>query len=574
MNKQPVLLRHQTPTLIIGGGIAGIAAALELLEKNQPVLLIDRDTREKFGGMANEAFGGMHFVNTPLQRLNGIHDSKELALKDWLAAAQFGPKDVHAKAWAHTYIERNREDIYDWLMGFGLRFFPVVHWVERGNSGLNEGRGNSVPRYHVTWGTGWGLTQTLIKALFNHRNARLLTVKFNYHVQDVMCNNKGDVVGCSGLIKSENTPQKFEVQAQHTIVCAGGINGNLKQVKKHWDEKCYGPYPDNMLSGSHPYADGHLHDNLKGKGVSVKNLGWMWNYASGIKHPKPEYENHGLSMMPPRSSLWLDTQGKRVGPTPLMTGFDTHDLCKKVGHLPNQYSWQLMNWKIAKKELAVSGSHLNKAFKNKSWLGVIKMTLQGSPDMVRWILDESDDAVCADNLEDLVGKMNGVCTQSQVNLSVLEQDVKDYDAQIERGEKFTTDDQIRRIYFLRKWRGDKARTCNSQKILDPKAGPLIAIRTRIISRKSMGGFETNIQSQALNESGKIVKGLYAAGEAAGFGGAGCAGIRSLEGTFLSSCILNGRIAAQTISAIIENSTESTSLNSQKDLNNKTHKEAS
>ncbi len=574
MNIKPVLQQHKTPTLIIGGGIAGIAAALELLEKNHPVLLIDRDTREKLGGMANEAFGGMHFVNTPLQRLNGIHDSKELALKDWLSAAQFGTKDIHAKQWAHTYIERNREDIYEWLVGFGIRFFPIVHWVERGGFGLNEGRGNSVPRYHVAWGTGWGVMQTLIKAMFNHRNAHLLTVKFNHHVKEVICNEQGEVLGCRGIIESSQSAQKFEIKAQNSIVCAGGINGNLKQVKKHWDEHCYGPYPENLLAGSHPYADGQLHDNLKGKGISVKNLGWMWNYASGIKHPKPEYENHGLSMMPARSSLWLDAQGKRIGPLPLMTGFDTHELCKTIGHLPHQYSWQLMNWKIAKKELAVSGSHLNTAFKNKSWLGIIKMALQGNPQMVRWIMNESDDVVYAKSLEDLVQKMNAACSQSKVDLSVLQQDVNDYDAQIERGEAFTTDDQIRRIHFLRKWRGDKARTLKSQKILDPKAGPLIAIRSRLISRKSMGGFETNIQSQVLNIGGKVVKGLYAAGEAAGFGGAGCAGIRSLEGTFLSSCILNGRIAAQTIHDLIEKSDKHMAASPQSYSTNTSQKEAS
>ncbi len=550
MDTQSAVLNYKTPTLIIGGGIAGICAALELLEKNQTVLLIDRDKEEKFGGMANEAFGGMHFVDTPLQRLNGIKDNKELALNDWLAAAEFGPNDVHAKQWAHTYIERNKKDIYEWLMGFGIRFFPIVHWVERGDFGFAKGaRGNSVPRYHVAWGTGWGVTQTLIKALFNHRNAHLLTVKFNHHVQSITCNKNGDALGCTGFIEDSKDKQKFEIESQSNIVCAGGINGSLLQVKKHWDKNTYGPYPENMLSGSHPYADGELHDDLKNKGASIKNLGWMWNYASGIKHPAPEYKNHGLSIMPARSALWLDANGKRIGPMPLITGFDTHNLCKVTGHSPQQYTWMLMNWKIAKKELAVSGSHLNKAFKNKSWLGIIKMALSGNPEMVRWLMDNSDDVVYADNLTDLVKNMNAVCNDAHVDLNQLSQDVKDYDGQIERGEAFATDDQIRRIHFLRKWRGDKARTLKLQKIIDEKAGPLIAIRARLISRKSMGGFETNIQSQVLNQEGNVVKGLYAAGEAAGFGGAGCAGIRSLEGTFLSSCILNGRIAAQTINAL-------------------------
>lgn len=552
-----------SPVLVIGGGIAGISAALELLDNNQTVLLIDRDSEEKFGGMANEAFGGMHFVDTPLQRSNGINDNKQLALDDWFAAAEFSAdqkENIHAKQWAHTYIDRNKEDVYDWLTGFGIRFFPIVHWVERGDSGFAKGgRGNSVPRYHVAWGTGWEVMQTLIKKLMNHANCDKLTVKFRHKVESFIWSD-GTLVGCRGhvLDQHQTALEPFSVAAENTIVCAGGLNGNLKQVEKHWDRECYGPYPQNILSGSHPFADGLLHDELDAQGSSIKNRGWMWNYASGVKHPKPEYENHGLSLMPARSSLWLDACGNRIGPVPLMSGFDTHNLCKVTGRLPEQYSWQLMNLKIAYKELAVSGSHINKAFRNKSWLGVIKMALRGNREIVNWLMEDCDDVVVADSLPALVAAMNETghgCSegsnkndQLKVLLANIERDVQAYDGQIERGEKFTIDDQIRRIHFLRKWRGDKVRTLKSQKINDPKAGPFIAIRTRIISRKSMGGIETNTASQVLNQQGEVIPGLYAAGEAAGFGGAGCAGIRSLEGTFLSLCILNGRIAGQAIAA--------------------------
>ena len=357
------------------------------------------------------------------------------------------------------------------------------------------------------------------------------------------------LVGCEGTanIKGEDVP--FMIDAVNTVICAGGINGNLKQVQKYWDSETYGPYPDNILCGSHPYADGHLHDEVEAQGGSIKNQGWMWNYASGVKHPKPEYDNHGLSLIPGRSSLWMDALGNRIGPMPLVTGFDTHNLCKVTGRLPEQYSWQVMNLKIARKELAASGSHINKAFRHKSWLGVIKLALLGNREIVQWLMDDCDDVVVGDTLPELVSKMNDSSQgqyQSIVELRNMERDIQAYDGQIERGATFTTDDQIRRIEFMRKWKGDKARTLKSQKILDEKAGPLIAIRSRIISRKSMGGFETNTQSQVVDDQGAVIQGLYAAGEAAGFGGAGCAGIRSLEGTFLSLCILNGRIAAQTI----------------------------
>lgn len=545
-------------TVIIGAGIAGICTAIELLDHNREVLLLDRDTGDKLGGMANEAFGGMFFVNTPLQRANGIKDSKQLALDDWMAAAEFPPdKQIseHGIAWAQAYIERNLEDVYNWLTGFGLSFFPVVHWIERGDYGFQRGsRGNSVPRYHVAWGTGFEVAQTLIKVLLTHKNKDKLSMKFQ-HTVDTIIFDKGRVVGCigvneKGLEGSEGTAGKpFEIRSQHLVICAGGLNGDLQQVEKHWDYERYGAYPSNILAGSHPYADGKLHDNVERQGGSVKNRGWMWNYATGVKHPKPEYENHGLSIMPARSSLWLDAFGNRIGPMPLVTGFDTHNLCKVTGRLPEQYSWQLMNLKIARKELAVSGSHINKVFRHKSWLGVIKMALFGNREIVQMLMDECEDVVVADNLPKLVAQMNKNSEgqyQSKVELSNIQRDVDAYDAQLDRGEKFVTDDQIRRIELLRKWRGDKVRTLKRQKILDTKAGPLIAIRSRIISRKSMGGFETNVASQVLDQSGEVIPGLYAAGEAAGFGGAGCCGVRSLEGTFLSSCILNGRIAAQTI----------------------------
>jgi predicted oxidoreductase len=547
--------KYVSPVLVIGGGIAGISAAIELLDNNQTVLLIDRDSEERFGGMANEAFGGMHFVDTPTQRSNGINDNKQLALDDWFAAAEFSAdekENIQAKQWAHTYIERNKEDVYDWLIGFGIRFFPIVHWVERGEFGFAQGRrGNSVPRYHVAWGTGWEVTQALIKKLLNHEHREKLTLKFRHKVESFIWAD-GKLVGCRGHVFDQDptSGEAFSIAAENTIVCAGGLNGNLKQVEKHWDRECYGPYPKNILSGSHPFADGLLHDELDAQGGSIKNRGWMWNYASGVKHPKPEYENQGLSLMPARSSLWLDASGNRIGPMPLMSGFDTHNLCKVTGHLPEQYSWQLMNLKIAYKELAVSGSHINKAFRNKSWLGVIKMALRGNREIVNLLMDDCDDVVGADTLPKLVAAMNenSQKCKAEVSLDNIERDVRAYDEQIERGEKFTTDDQIRRIHVLRKWRGDKVRTLKNQKINDLKAGPFIAIRSRIISRKSMGGIETNTASQVLNQQGEVIQGLYAAGEAAGFGGAGCAGIRSLEGTFLSLCILNGRIAGQTIAA--------------------------
>lgn len=532
--------KYKADVVIIGGGLAGIATALELLDHNKSVLIIDRDKGQRFGGMANDAFGGMALVDTPVQRRNGIKDSAELALSDWLSAAEFGEQDVWPKAWAKAYCERSQKDIYEWLNKRNISFFPIVHWVERGEFKP----GNSVPRYHVAWGTGYGVTQTLIECLKNHRNIDKLRLVFEHRVTDFEFTN-GRVSGCRG----ENTLGEFEVSADATVICAGGINGNLKQVKKHWDVPTYGEMPDNILSGSHPYADGALHDKADQVGAKVNNLGWMWNYAAGIKNPKPEYKNHGLSLIPPRSSLWMDCYGNRVGPEPLVTGFDTHDLCKRIGHLPKQYSWHIMNWKIAIKELAISGSHVNPSFRDKKFLALVKDNILGNKEMVQNLIDTCEDVVAADNLPELVQAMNAIDGNDDVKLTNMQRDIGNYDDQIGRGLTFYNDDQLRRIRQLRNWRGDKVRTCKFSKINDPSSGPLIAMRCYLISRKSMGGFQTDLHSRVLNDFGVPVEGLYAAGEAAGFGGGGISGIRSLEGTFLSNCIFNGRIAARSIAGI-------------------------
>lgn len=537
-------LDYQSDAIVIGAGIAGLSTAYELLSAGKRVLLLDRDTDARIGGMANDAFGGMHLVNTPYQTRNGIKDSESLAWDDWCAAAEYQPHHRWPKAWGQHYIEHCRTDVYEWLRAFGIRYFPIVHWVERGDFGFGDGyRGNSVPRYHIVWGTGWELGQTVKRAVLEHPNASLLSVCTEHKVES-LSEQQGRIVGCAGT--NLRTGKSFAASAEHTIICSGGINGNQAKVKQHWDTDTYGAYPDNILSGCHPYADGHLHDEAAAFGASIKNLGWTWNYAAGVKHPEPEYDNHGLSIIPTRSALWVDALGNRIGPVPLVTGFDTHRLCQRVGRLPYQYSWQVMNWKIAAKELGVSGSHINTVFKNKSWLGVVKMGLQGTPSLIKMLNDSCDDVVSANTLPELVTAMNAMGNPADVNLSNLERDIRAYDAQMRTGGKFITDDQARRLQLLRQWRGDKPRTLKNQPILDDSAGPLVAMKLRIISRKSMGGFETDLNSRVLNDNGDVIDGLYAAGEAAGFGGAGMAGKRSLEGTFLSGGILTGRRAGQYI----------------------------
>ncbi len=534
---------YQADAVIVGAGIAGLTAAWELLERGLRVVLVDRDSEARLGGMANDAFGGMHLLNTREQRRNGIRDSEELAWQDWLAAAQYGEHDHWPRRWGRHYIEHSRSQVYDWLRDFGIGFIPVVQWVERGDSGFGAGqRGNSVPRYHVIWGTGWELGQTVKRRVLNHPHAKRLTLLCGHRVDELLYAD-GTVTGCEG---STTDGERFRVSSAHTVISSGGINGNLEQVRKHWDTETYGAYPENMLAGSHPFADGALHDRGSAMGASVTHLGWMWNYAAGVAHPRPEFPNHGLSLIPARSALWMDAYGNRVGPPPLITGFDTHRLCQRVNRLPHQYGWQIMNRRIATVEMAVSGSHANPVFKNKSWLGFIAILLRGNPRLIDDLTAHCRDVAVGDSLDELVDAMNAMDNPAEVSLENLRRDIAAYDRQLARGAHLATDDQIRRVQLMRQWRGDKARTCKEQPILSRKGGPLIAVKTRLISRKSMGGFETDLDSRVLDQQGEVIPGLYAAGEAAGFGGGGMAGVRSLEGTFLSGCILTARRAGQFI----------------------------
>lgn len=530
------IARYSCETLVIGAGLAGISTALELLDQGHSVLLLDAASRAQCGGQANDAFGGMLLSGTPEQKRNGIADSPELLLEDWYRAAQFQADDGWAMAWARAYAARNKEDIYDWLHARGIRFFPAVQWVERGNNG----DGNSVPRYHVAWGCGRGVVQTLAGQLFEHVYRARLRTLFEHRVLGLI-RRDGAVVGCSG-----RGPQgDFTVDAEHVVLCSGGINGNLERVRAHWDP-VYGPFPENLLNGTDPRADGALHDQVQQVGGQVVKLGQMWNYAAGIAHPQPQYPHHGISLIPARSALWLEPCGRRIGPQPLVTGFDTHDLCKRIGHLPGQYGWQILNWRIAIRELAVSGTDANPYFRDRRPLRLLWQLLRGNRQLVRELIDHNPDVLAADSLPELATAMAVLARDGRLQPDLMREDVERYDAAIARGRRLHNDEQLRRLVQLRQWRSDRIRTCRFQRILEPNAGPLIAIRTRLISRKSMGGMLTDLHGRVLDAQGQQVPGLYAAGEAAGFGGGGISGIRSLEGTFLSNCIFNGRRVARGI----------------------------
>ena len=534
----------QTDVVIIGGGIAGIATAIELLDANKKVIIIERDSQKNFGGLAKESFGGMFFVNSPQQRFSKIKDTEEQAKKDWFSFAEFDANEVWGKKWATAFLKSNHK-VYDWVHAKKVKFFPVVHWVERGL----DIPGNSVPRFHMVWGTGHGLIEALLNHLESHPNSNNLQVLFEHKAADFEIEG-GKIIAIKGVDEKQKTP--FICRANDFVVATGGINGNMQKVRQYWHKEWNSP-PEVILNGSHQFSDGLLHDRLQDLGANITNLNLMWNYAAGIPHPYPKRENHGLSLVPPKSALWLNYKGERIGPTALITSYDTRYLVTKVCEQEKQYSWQLLNKKIAYKELAVSGSEFNEGIKEKKIFKFLYSILKGNKKLIQALENDSPNYVTADSVEGLVQKMNTATGSDDIKLETLNKAIQSYDSNFESDKDMMQDEQIRRIVQAREYSGDKKRTLKPQKLNQKKHYPLIAIREFILSRKSLGGIQTNLDSRVLqipdNQGNqKVFDNLYAVGEAAGFGGGGSHGKRALEGTFLATCIFTAQKAAAHITS--------------------------
>jgi len=531
---------YKADVVIAGGGLAGLATAHELLDRGLRVLILDRDSEDRLGGLAKRSFGGVMFVDTPHQRKLGINDTPELAWSDWQSFAEFGIDDEWPRRWAKTYVERSTELIFDWLTGHGIEFLPVVNWAERGLFRP----GNSVPRWHIAWGTGFGIIESIVAALENHPRREKLEIAYGHRVERLLV-DAGRVTGCAG--KLEGNGDDFEARSDHVVLASGGIcGGDLSKVKANWYEG-WGKPPSTLLRGSHRFADGLLHDEAATHGAALTHLDKQWHYAAGVHSSAADSPEDGISLVPPRSALWLDARGRRFGPVPLMGYSDTRWLVEQICRTPWQYSWQVLNWKIAIKELAVSGCDHMTAFRHKRKLQIIGQVLFGNKELAKRLIDESDDFVVAENLPELMDKMDALSLEgAAIDHEGMRADIQIYDEQIARGPRYFNDDQLRRIANFRQYRGDRLRTCNFQSIDDPKARPLIAIREFILSRKSLGGLQTDLECRVLNTMGEPIPGLYAVGETAGFGGGGIHGKGSLEGTFLGSCVLTGRLAGRAI----------------------------
>lgn len=532
------MTKQHPDALVIGGGLAGVVTALELLRAGQQVTLVDRDTPERFGGLALWAFGGMALVGTSLQVRMRIPDTPERALADWQRFGELAPDDHWPQAWARYYVEHSCSQVYEWLQQEGVKFMPAVNWVERGING----DGNSVPRYHVVWGTSLAMTLRLIEQLRKAGQGGKLTLLHGHRVTQL--DHEGGHV-CGAVAVNESTGDEIRLQAPVVVLAMGGINGSHDEVRRNWEQGR--AMPSTMLNGAHPFADGRLHRAAaSGLGAQITHAGEMWNYAAGFPHPFPHFPGHGLSTIPCKSALWLNHRGERIGPAPLVTGFDTHWLCQQVAQQEKPWTWHLLNWRIAAKEFAISGSEHNQRIRDKQFPAFLKETLLGNHRLVRQMQRENPHFLVADTLTELAAKMNALTASHEISAAQLQATADAFDANFANGSKLENDDQIRRILHARQWGPDKLRTCKPAPLQMKGSGPFIAIHMQLITRKSLGGLQTDLASRVLDAAGHPISGLYCVGEAAGFGGGGASGKRSLEGTFLPGCILTARAAARHI----------------------------
>jgi predicted oxidoreductase len=542
--------------IVIGAGLAGLAAAAELTDAGRKVLLLDQEGEQSLGGQAFWSFGGLFLVDSPEQRRLRIKDSAELAWQDWLGTAGFDrDEDDLPRQWARAYLDFAAGEKRAWLHQMGHRLFPVVGWAERGGY-TATGHGNSVPRFHITWGTGPGIVAPFERRVRQAAERGLLEFRFRHQV-DALTLTDGVVTGVTGTVLEPDANARgaassrvgvgeFEFTAQAVIVSAGGIGGNHELVRKAWPARLGSP-PEHMISGVPAHVDGRMMQISQRAGGNIINPDRMWHYVEGIHNWNPIWAQHGIRILPGPSSLWLDATGKRL-PVPLFPGFDTLGTLEYLRGTGHDHSWFVLTKKIIEKEFTLSGSEQNPDLTGKSWRDVLGRARAGVPAPVQAFLDQGEDFVSATTLPELVAKMNAVTGPAAdgsalLDLATVEREVRARDNSI--ANKYTKDLQVTAIRGARNYLADRiVRVVPPHRMLDPAAGPLIAVRLSVLTRKTLGGLHTDLDARVLNAAGTPVPGLYAAGESAGFGGGGMHGYRSLEGTFLGGCLFTGRTAGR------------------------------
>ncbi|MGW7462190.1 FAD-binding dehydrogenase [Streptomyces sp. NPDC054797] len=544
-------MTYDADVIVIGAGLAGLVATAELVDAGRKVILLDQEPEQSIGGQAHWSFGGLFFVNSPEQRRMRIKDSHDLALQDWLGTAGFDrAEDAWPRRWAEAYVDFAAGEKRPWLHAQGVRFFPVVGWAERGGYDAN-GHGNSVPRFHITWGTGPGLVEPFERRVRAGVARGLVQLRFRHRVTGLGATAgavdtvTGEILEPSAAVRgtasSRESAGAFSLRAQAVIVTSGGIGGNHDLVRAQWPARLGTP-PQRMLSGVPAHVDGLMLGVAEAAGASHINKDRMWHYTEGIENWNPIWARHGIRILPGPSPLWLDATGKRL-PVPLFPGFDTLgtlDHIMKTGH---DHTWFVLNQRIIGKEFALSGSEQNPDLTGRSIRDVISRARQAVPAPVKAFMDNGADFVVERDLSALVRGMNAVTKEDLLDEAAVRREIVARDREV--ANPFTKDLQVTAIHGARRYLGDKLiRTAAPHRILDPAAGPLIAVRLSILTRKSLGGLETDLSSRVLTADGEPLPGVYAAGEAAGFGGGGVHGYRALEGTFLGGCIFSGRAAGR------------------------------
>lgn len=542
--------------IVIGAGLAGMVAACEAANRGRQVQLLDQEGAQSLGGQAFWSLGGLFMVDTPEQRRMGIKDSYDLALRDWMGSAQFDrPEDANPRKVAEAYVAFAAGEMQPWLHGLGMRWFPVVGWAERGGA-LADGHGNTVPRFHVTWGTGPGVVNAFERALMRHVDEGRITLHFRHRVSNLIVENSvvtgvsGDILAPDSTTRGAPTnravTQSFEYRASSVVVTTGGIGGDHDMVRAQWPVDRLGPAPKRMVAGVPNYVDGQMQQVAHLAGADIINPDRMWHYTEGLANWDPIWPNHGIRILPGPSSLWFDALGNRME-APYMPGFDTLGTLKRILQTGHEHSWFILTQKIIEKEFALSGSEQNPDLTSGKWSAVLKARIaaKGAPAPVEAFKRHGEDFVVAQTLEALVDGMNQLTPKAPLKFDHIRAQIQARDAQLLN--PFAKDAQITAIRQARQYRGDRLiRTAKPHAVLDPANGPLIAVRLNVLTRKSLGGLHTDPSGQVLRADGSAFAGLFAAGEVAGFGGGGYHGYNALEGTFLGGCIFSGRAVGRAV----------------------------
>ncbi|MGK7234148.1 FAD-binding dehydrogenase [Streptomyces hygroscopicus] len=544
-------MAYDADVIVIGAGLAGLAATAELADAGRKVILLDQEPEQSLGGQAHWSFGGLFLVDSPEQRRLRIRDNRELAWQDWLGTAGFDREEDHwPRRWAEAYVDFAAGEKRSWLHAQGLRLFPLVGWAERGGYEAT-GHGNSVPRFHITWGTGPGVVAPFERRVRAGAARGLVDLRFRHRVTGLVRSAgtvdtvTGDILEPSraerGTASSREVTGAFELRAQAVIVTSGGIGGNHDLVRANWPERLGSP-PERMISGVPAHVDGKMLGIAEAAGGRIINRDRMWHYTEGIENWNPIWPRHGIRILPGPSSLWFDARGRRL-PVPLFPGFDTLGTLEHIMRTGHDHTWFVLTRKIIEKEFALSGSEQNPDLTGKSVRDVLGRVRDGVPGPVQAFMDHGADFIVERSLTALVRRMNELTGEPLIDEAGLRREIVARDREI--ANPYTKDLQVTALRGTRKYLGDRLiRTAAPHRILDPKAGPLIAVRLHILTRKTLGGLETDLSSRVLTEGGEPLPGVYAAGEAAGFGGGGVHGYRSLEGTFLGGCLFSGRTAGR------------------------------